>query len=100
MSEELLRIENLSISYKLDGRWAAALRDFNITIKPGEIYGLVGESGSGKSTVASAIMRYLPPNARMEPGSKILLGGEELSYKSQRAMQNVWAKDLNLVPQN
>jgi peptide/nickel transport system ATP-binding protein len=100
MSEELLRIENLSVSYKLDGRWAAALRDFNITIRPGEIYGLVGESGSGKSTVASAIMRYLPPNGRTEPGSKILLGGEDLTHKSRQVMQNVWAKDLNLVPQN
>lgn len=100
MTQELLQVENLSVSYRLGGNWIAALRDFNISIEAGQIYGLVGESGSGKSTVAGAVMRYLPPNGRLEPGSKILLRGEDLAGRSQRAMQEIWAKDLNLVPQN
>ena len=32
---------------------------------PGEVLGLVGESGSGKSITSLAIMRLLPPQARM-----------------------------------
>jgi peptide/nickel transport system ATP-binding protein len=33
----------------------AAVRDVNITVRPGQTLGLVGESGSGKSTTARAI---------------------------------------------
>jgi peptide/nickel transport system ATP-binding protein len=42
-----------------------AVRDLNIAIAPGEVLGLVGESGSGKSITSLAIMRLLPPQARV-----------------------------------
>jgi oligopeptide/dipeptide ABC transporter ATP-binding protein len=42
-----------------------AVRDLNFSIAPGEVLGLVGESGSGKSITSLAIMRLLPPQARM-----------------------------------
>jgi peptide/nickel transport system ATP-binding protein len=42
-----------------------AVRDLNIAIAPGEVLGLVGESGSGKSVTSLAIMRLLPPQARV-----------------------------------
>jgi oligopeptide/dipeptide ABC transporter ATP-binding protein len=42
-----------------------AVRDLSLTIAPGEVLGLVGESGSGKSSTSLAIMRLLPPQARV-----------------------------------
>jgi len=52
--------------------WAAvptqtlpAVRDLNFSVAPGEVLGLVGESGSGKSITSLAIMRLLPPQARV-----------------------------------
>jgi len=42
-----------------------AVRDLNFSIAPGEVLGLVGESGSGKSITSLAIMRLLPPQARV-----------------------------------
>ena len=52
--------------------WAAvpassltAVRDLSLSIAPGEVLGLVGESGSGKSLTSLAIMRLLPPQARV-----------------------------------
>jgi oligopeptide/dipeptide ABC transporter ATP-binding protein len=42
-----------------------AVRDLDLTINPGEVLGLVGESGSGKSVTSLAIMRLLPPRARI-----------------------------------
>jgi ABC-type dipeptide/oligopeptide/nickel transport system ATPase component len=42
-----------------------AVRDLNFSIAPGEVLGLVGESGSGKSLTSLAIMRLLPPQARV-----------------------------------
>jgi oligopeptide/dipeptide ABC transporter ATP-binding protein len=42
-----------------------AVRDLSLTIAPGEVLGLVGESGSGKSVTSLALMRLLPPQARV-----------------------------------
>jgi oligopeptide/dipeptide ABC transporter ATP-binding protein len=42
-----------------------AVKDLSFSIAPGEVLGLVGESGSGKSITSLAIMRLLPPQARV-----------------------------------
>jgi oligopeptide/dipeptide ABC transporter ATP-binding protein len=41
------------------------VRDLSLSIASGEVLGLVGESGSGKSITSLAIMRLLPPQARV-----------------------------------
>jgi oligopeptide/dipeptide ABC transporter ATP-binding protein len=46
-------------------RTLPAVRDLTFSIAPGEVLGLVGESGSGKSITSLAIMRLLPPQARI-----------------------------------
>src|SRR5438067_5104821 len=68
----LLQISNLCVEFPapihLKKRAAGtllAVRDLAFTIAPGEVLGLVGESGSGKSVTSLAIMRLLPPEARV-----------------------------------
>src|SRR5690606_6100415 len=77
-----------------------AASDVHLTVRAGEIAGLVGESGSGKSTVALGVLRYLPSNGRIEPGSEIALAGDDLTARSRRAMQRIWGARMGLVPQD
>ena len=54
-----LKINNLSIDYKMRKETVNAAKNINIDINKGEIVGIVGESGSGKSTVANAIVNLI-----------------------------------------
>ncbi len=46
-----------------------ALDDIDLAVARGEVSGLVGESGSGKTSLAWAVMRYLPATARRTGGA-------------------------------
>ena len=59
MANELLRYENVTISYS----GVPVVRDISFSLCEGEILGVVGESGSGKSTLLKAAMGLLPPGA-------------------------------------
>ena len=100
MDTPLLEAANLSVSYRVGGRWLRALSDFNLRLMPGEIVGLVGESGSGKSTAALALMRCLGDNARIEKGGELRFKGADLLHKDGADMRQIWARHIKLVPQN
>ncbi|KAJ2863565.1 Multidrug resistance-associated protein 1 [Coemansia aciculifera] len=52
-----VEFKNLSVKYGADQDYA--LKNLNITIRPGEKIGIVGRTGAGKSTLAKAIFRLL-----------------------------------------
>ena len=100
MADSLLDVADLTVSYRVDGAWLPALRDFRLRLGAGQVYGLVGESGSGKSTAALALMRYLGGNGRLEAGARLRFAGEDLLAKSPRELRRLWARRIKFVPQN
>src|SRR5262245_43286072 len=60
---DLLRIEDLSITFALLGGRIHAVRRANLRVLPGKVTALVGESGSGKSVISQAVMGILPRSA-------------------------------------
>ncbi len=83
MSEALLEVRDLSISYQSDQGTLKALRHANLKAHAGEVVGIVGESGCGKSTLASALINLIPANGRIESGSVCLRGREILALSSE-----------------
>ena len=62
MDDIIFQAKNLEIKYHTRQATLTAVRNVNFEVKRGQIVGLVGESGCGKSTIASAVIRLLPPN--------------------------------------
>ncbi len=68
-----IRFENVSFTYP-NRPDQVVLRNFSLTLKPGQTVALVGASGSGKSTVAALLERFYEPSS-----GKIYIDGVELS---------------------
>jgi microcin C transport system ATP-binding protein len=77
-NSELLRVENLSVSFGHGDRESKAVRNISFTIGKGETVALVGESGSGKSVTALSAMQLLPYPLAHHPTGSIQFKGEEI----------------------
>jgi peptide/nickel transport system ATP-binding protein len=61
---DLLRIENLDVSFSLYGDSLRVVKNAGLRVLPGKVTALVGESGSGKSIISQSIMGILPTPAK------------------------------------
>ncbi|MGI2034320.1 ABC transporter ATP-binding protein [Rhizobium panacihumi] len=91
-----LEVQNLSIRYGSGS--IAAVSDVSFSLKGGKL-GLVGESGSGKSTVGRAIMRLLPPTARVTADT-LLFGQTDLLSASQKELRSLRGSNIALIMQD
>jgi peptide/nickel transport system ATP-binding protein len=98
-TEELLRLEDLSVEYVLGDRRVRAVDGVSLSIAPGEILGLAGESGCGKSTLANAVLQILKPPAEIS-GGQIRFRGENLVGMSKQQLRRVRWRHVSLVFQS
>jgi peptide/nickel transport system ATP-binding protein len=95
VSDVLLELRDLSVTYQVGGGRqrsdVPAVRHVDLRVGAGDTIGLAGESGCGKSTVAAAVLRLLPPDARVE--GQILLDGQDVATMSPGQLRAVrWTK--------
>ena len=89
MKEDLLIIENISKTFKVDkNKELQALKNINIRLKEGECIGIVGESGCGKSTLARIIV-----GIERKSSGKIIFDNKEIEGISK-------TKDIQMIFQN
>lgn len=79
----MIRIENLSKSFEVDGEKIWAIKDVNLHIKPGEIFGIIGESGAGKSTLLRTINRLEEADT-----GHIFIEGENINILNKKSLRN------------
>ena len=99
MSEQLLKINNLSIDYKVKDGYLSAVNKINLTINKGEIFALVGESGCGKSTIAHSLLQLLPAKNTVISGEAIFKE-ENLVNMSAKKIEHVRGKEISMIFQN
>jgi len=82
-----------AVSFAYPGR-APVLREFDLTIQPGQRVGLVGYSGAGKSTVLGLLQRFYDVG-----GGRILIDGQDIrdvTQESLRASMAIVPQDISL----
>jgi putative ABC transport system ATP-binding protein len=70
----MIRLENISVEYRLKSERVQALRDVSMHIREGSFEAIMGPSGSGKTTLIQLIAGLLTPTA-----GEVIVTGERLS---------------------
>ncbi len=80
--------KRVSFAYK---KGDPVIRDFNLSIRPGEKVALIGPSGGGKSTITKLLLRFFDPQS-----GKILIDGQDIHKVTQDSLRS----SVGYVPQD
>jgi oligopeptide/dipeptide ABC transporter ATP-binding protein len=97
VTEALLSVRDLSVSFATDGGVLHALDHVSFDVPKGSSVALVGESGCGKSVTAQAILRLIPtPPGKIDSGT-ITFEGRDLLSLPEREMRPVRGGRIGMV---
>ena len=91
---EVFKLENVSKSYINDGKEIKALKDINLSVEEGEIFGIIGMSGAGKSTLVRTLNRL----EEISEG-KVSFYGQDISKIKVSEMRKV-RRQIAMIFQN
>jgi oligopeptide/dipeptide ABC transporter ATP-binding protein len=92
---EILRVKNLSVTYRTEKVDIRALHDVSFTLREREFVAIVGESGSGKSTLAFSIIGLLPPRAVIE--GMLTFRDQNLATFDKKSWNRVRGKEIGMI---
>lgn len=98
MSEPLLVVDNLSVTFTGKSKSVYAVRGVSFQVDKGEFLGIVGESGSGKSVSSTAIAGLLPASALVD--GSIRFNGRELIGLGDREMSGLRGSEIAMIFQD
>ncbi len=87
----MIEIRGLSKSFPTADGDFSALRDVNLTIADGDIYGIVGMSGAGKSTLVRCINLLERPTS-----GTVVIDGEDMTALSPSALREK-RRDIGMI---
>ncbi|MEG0286487.1 MAG: ABC transporter ATP-binding protein [Vagococcus sp.] len=77
----LITLKNINYTYPLESK--ATIKNLNLTLESGKVYGLIGANNAGKTTLCNIIRGFIPSVYRGELEGEVLLKGKNLtSYDS------------------
>jgi D-methionine transport system ATP-binding protein len=83
----ILEFQNVSKHYRVGGQDVPALRDVDLKVNTGEVFGIVGRSGAGKSTLIRLVNALERPD-----GGKVLVDGADVTAMSGTALRSLRQK--------
>ncbi|MFC5467566.1 ABC transporter ATP-binding protein [Cohnella suwonensis] len=91
-AEQLIRIQNLSKTYKMGGETLKALDEVILTVNKGDFLAIVGPSGSGKSTLMNVIGCLDSPTS-----GEYWLDGEEVSKLKENKLADIRNRKIGFI---
>jgi peptide/nickel transport system ATP-binding protein len=96
MSEPLLDIRDLRVTFDTGGRPVRAVDGVDLQVGRGEVVALLGESGSGKSVTLRSILRLHPPRRTRIEGS-IRVDGIDVLQLTGDALSDFRGKAASMI---
>lgn len=96
---EILKVENLNVSFKTADGIVHAVDNLSFSLSTGETLAIVGESGSGKSVTASAIMGLLNAG-NVEINGNIEVNNTKILTSKDSQVRSIRGKDVAMVFQD
>jgi ABC-type glutathione transport system ATPase component len=85
MTAPLLAVSDLGVGFAIDRGVVEVIEGLSFSVAAGRTLAIVGESGCGKSVTSLALMRLLPPNARVR--GRAVFDGIDLFAASEAEMR-------------
>ena len=98
MTEPLLSVRGLTVTFVGSGRPVPAVRGIDFDVHADEVLGIVGESGSGKSVTSLAISGLLDETAQVQ--GSIRLAGVEVTTLDPESLRQMRGRDVGMVFQD
>ena len=97
MTDPVLDIAHLDITYTVGAGTFYAVSDVSLKIFPRQVVGIVGETGCGKSTLAQAIPRLLPEPPASIGAGRIVFRGTDLVKVPKRQLPMVRGTGIGMI---
>jgi peptide/nickel transport system ATP-binding protein len=91
----VLDVADLCVAFPAGDRLNTVVDRVGFRVAPRETLAIVGESGSGKSVTALAIMRLLPPAARVD--GRVSLAGRDLLALPEAQMEGLRGREMAMI---
>jgi len=98
-SDTLLRIDGLSVWYKVYEGILRVLNEISLHVNHGDRVGLVGEAGCGKTTLLKTIAMILPAPASQVPAGSVCLRGIDILRDRGSGLRAI-RKDVSMIFQD
>ena len=97
MSDKLIQVENLKVTFHTQGGDIEAVRGVSFDINKSENVAIVGESGSGKSVTALSLLKLHDEKHVFYPDGRIIYNQRDLMLASEADMRQVRGKDISMI---